>query len=70
MNGVQRLARAERDCTDLHKALADAIKRIAEGRGFVMGAAYMDCFRTDDLLEVLNRTAQTDVEIEWMEGKK
>lgn len=56
MNGMQRLVQAERDCVELHQALAEAIKRLssANARGVVHGAAHVE--NVDDLLAVLERS--------------
>ena len=52
MNGMQRLAQAERDCVDLHNALWSAIRQLMALRGTTAGI--------EDLLEVLHRTSHPE----------
>ena len=69
MNGLQRLAQAERDCVDLHKALAEALRRLAAAQDVVRnvmpqpGALDLwEMLKADDLLAVLDRTSGTSID--------
>jgi hypothetical protein len=58
----QDCARVERDAMDLHAALAEAIRRLAQARkGWILGGGYLDFLNTDDLFEVLDRTCQPEL---------
>lgn len=56
MNGMERLTRAESDAVELHKALSDAVQRIARANDLLGRTGRIDY---EDLLEVLDRTGQT-----------
>lgn len=57
VNGMERLARAERDCVELHSALTEAVRRLKMVDD-AFGGRNESSARYDDLLEVLARTAR------------
>jgi hypothetical protein len=78
MNGMQRLAQAEQDSLDLHRALTEAVRRIVAVNGFWMEACNdppplqacraahalrLTPVETSDLMAVLERTSRRGVTV-------
>lgn len=62
-SGMRRMLRAERDCIDLHRALAEAIRRLSAARVRVLPEADTDLLVLldhEDLAEVLRRTSKAE----------
>lgn len=62
---LARLGRAERDCIELHKALAESLRRLRNARDAVRnvipqpgGLAIWEMLAYEDLLPVLDRTTR------------